>query len=1044
MRFLVWMWLFVFLALSSAESNSAEETLKPFGLSKRVPWTTSKVVGTPDPPPPYRLERAFPQLSFAAPVYIVQEPGTDRLLVAEHGGKIYAFTPETKDNESRELFLDINRKIYSFSFHPNYKENGVIFVFSPTANEVSKQDSTEKNPETDSEPDAQTDTSNNGDQEKDSIQTNSDERKETEDTNNSDEPKEAVLEKKAEDQRELSRVSRYTTNLDHPRRCLSDSEQVIIEWPSGGHNGGEAIIGPDGYLYVSTGDGTSGSDPDDTGQGVDDLLSVIMRIDVDHADPTRPYLIPEDNPFVNDPDARPEIWCFGLRNPWRMCFDKQGQLWVGDVGQDLWEMIWLIQRGGNYGWSVQEGSHPFHPHKKTGPGPILPPVAEHHHTECRSITGGYVYEGDKFPELKGVYFYGDYEYGKIWGLRYDGKKVTWQEELADSPQRIASFGVSRDGNILIVDHAAGEIYQLERTLDQEANSKFPRKLSDTGIFESVVDHRVAPGVIPYSVNTAQWIDHATKQRFLALPDQSKVGVATPTAKASDMSFGDGTVTLETISLEMETGESASRRRIETRMMVRQQGHWLGYSYLWNKQQTDATLVDALGTEIQLTIQDPSATNGRRQQTWRVPSRNECMVCHSRAAKFVLGLNSLQLNKDHDYGGVIDNQLRTFSHIGVFDSALPEPPEYYDALPNAYDKMADLQARARAYLDVNCSVCHVSDGGGNAKIVLNFGATLAEMSVVGKTPLHGDFGLPNAKIVDAGDPFNSVLMYRLSKLGRGRMPHIGSRMTDQEGLDLIHDWILLLAVDEEDHSSEEASTHNDYLAAVRKLSDDRQSDTARLQTIQELLSTTRGASIMARLVAVESTLESIDEQVTTLAVTHSDANVRDLFERFIPENQRTKRLGDTIDPMQILSLTGNVSAGRELFFANSASQCKNCHRIQDSGGTLGPDLTQIGKKYKRHELLESLIEPSKRVDPKYAMYQLVTVEGKLLTGILVEKSVTEVVLNVLKDGQTESIRIPISQVDELSPQQKSLMPDSLLRDMTAQQAANLLDYLYSLK
>ena len=149
-------------------------------------------------------------------------------------------------------------------------------------------------------------------------------------------------------------------------------------------------------------------------------------------------------------------------------------------------------------------------------------------------------------------------------------------------------------------------------------------------------------------------------------------------------------------------------------------------------------------------------------------------------------------------------------------------------------------------------------------------------------------------------------------------------------------------------------------------------------------------------------------------------------------------------MQILSLTGNVSAGRELFFANSASQCKNCHRIQDSGGTLGPDLTQIGKKYKRHELLESLIEPSKRVDPKYAMYQLVTVEGKLLTGILVEKSVTEVVLNVLKDGQTESIRIPISQVDELSPQQKSLMPDSLLRDMTAQQAANLLDYLYSLK
>src|SRR5262249_7417026 len=132
----------------------------------------------------------------------------------------------------------------------------------------------------------------------------------------------------------LSRVSRYQTGLEYPRRIRPDSEKVIVEWPSGGHNGGEAIIGPDGYLYISTGDGTGGSDLNNTGQGVNDLLSVIMRLDIDHPDPGRSYSIPKDNPFINHPGAKPEIWAFGFRNPWRMSFDPaSGKIWVGDVGQ---------------------------------------------------------------------------------------------------------------------------------------------------------------------------------------------------------------------------------------------------------------------------------------------------------------------------------------------------------------------------------------------------------------------------------------------------------------------------------------------------------------------------------------------------------------------------------------------------------------------------------------------------------------------------------------------------------------------------------------
>ena len=167
-----------------------------------------------------------------------------------------------------------------------------------------------------------------------------------------------------------------------------------------------------------------------------------------------------------------------------------------------------------------EGTHPFHPNSKRGPTPIIRPSIEHHHTECRSITGGYVYQGDKFPELRGVYIYGDYQYGKMWGLRYDygEKKVTWHEELADTTVKIASFGVGRDGSFYAVDYDRGEIYQLDRQPPAAPLPPFPRKLSETGLFTSVAKHKVAPGVIPYEINAPFWSDGAFKERFFAMPE----------------------------------------------------------------------------------------------------------------------------------------------------------------------------------------------------------------------------------------------------------------------------------------------------------------------------------------------------------------------------------------------------------------------------------------------------------------------------------------------------------------------------------------------
>src|SRR5262249_47825141 len=160
---------------------------------------------------------------------------------------------------------------------------------------------------------------------------------------------------------------------------------------------------------VSSGDGSSDSDRDLTGQTLDDLLAAMLRIDVDHPTPDRPYGIPADNPFLDRPNARPELWAYGFRNPWRVSYDlPSDQLWVGTNGQALWEQVYLVKKGANYGWSISEGSHTFHAQRQAGPDPIAPPAAEHHHSEARSLTGGQVYRGKHLPELVGTYIYGDW------------------------------------------------------------------------------------------------------------------------------------------------------------------------------------------------------------------------------------------------------------------------------------------------------------------------------------------------------------------------------------------------------------------------------------------------------------------------------------------------------------------------------------------------------------------------------------------------------------------------------------------------------------
>ena len=266
-----------------------------------------------------------------------------------------------------------------------------------------------------------------------------------------------------------------------------------------------------------------------------------------------------------------------------------------------------------------------------------------------------------------------------------------------------------------------------------------------------------------------------------------------------------------------------------------------------------------------------------------------------------------------------------------------------------------------------------------------------------------------------------------------MPYIGSSVVDQSGLRLIHDWIASLGRDTQRPID---SNRQRQAAGVAKLSQGRSSD-QHLEVLNDLLSTTSGALMLIGAIDAGKLTAEQRTQAIELAAKHTEIQVRGLFERFLPEQQRTKRLGSTINAADILALDGKAARGRELFLQTAGVQCKNCHQIQKQGKEVGPELSKIGKKYNRAQLLESILFPSKLIDPKYVTQLVETVDGRVVTGVLVESN--EEVM-ILKDAQAKELRIPRAEIEFTAPQQKSLMPELLLQDMTAQQVADLLAYL----
>lgn len=247
-------------------------------------------------------------------------------------------------------------------------------------------------------------------------------------------------------------------------------------------------------------------------------------------------------------------------------------------------------------------------------------------------------------------------------------------------------------------------------------------------------------------------------------------------------------------MDMERGNPKSRKRLETRILHFQQfegsqdigdQYWRGYTYVWNDEQTDADLMEAEGKDVELPIKVGETAI---RQTYRFPSRAECSLCHTNAAKFALGVSTMQMNRDHDYGGVVANQLDTLEHIGLFSKPLPKRPAELPKLTDYQDAKLPIESRALSYLHSNCGHCHIKWGGGNAEFKLLATLPVKEMGIIDVAPSHGAFNLKGAKIVVPGHPEESVLLHRMSMTGLGRMPHVGSKVPDEVGASIIREWI----------------------------------------------------------------------------------------------------------------------------------------------------------------------------------------------------------------------------------------------------------------
>lgn len=561
-----------------------------------------------------------------------------------------------------------------------------------------------------------------------------------------------------------SRLARVVS-ADGGLSFVADPEVIFsVEQPYSNHNGGNIAFGPDGYLYVGYGDGGSAGDPLANAQNVDVTLGKMLRIDVDGGEP---YGIPSDNPFA-DGGGAPEVYAWGFRNPWRWTFDAEtGDLWVGDVGQNLWEELSRVERGGNYGWDQMEGLECYG-NTDCDPAGMQLPVVVYAQVdgEFASIVAGPVYRGTAIPSLVGVPIFSDVYLGTVWGAVQDVSSGAYSAEelVAAGGQIFVSYAERTDGEVIGLDYNGG-LWLLEPAAPPELPepSTFPELLSATGCVEASDPTQPVPAMVAYDVNVPLWSDGADKQRWFALPD----GTSATVGPSGVLDFPIGTVIVKEFSF--------GNRKVETRLFVRHDdGEWAGYSYAWNEAGTDA--------EVLLSSAQRSFPEG----DWAYPSRAQCLQCHTAAAGRVLGLRLDQLSRDVESpSGATVDQVGELRRLGFIDptSILP----LVTPLP-AGDADAPLDARARAYLDVQCAHCHQPESTGLTDLDLRSTVSLAAAGFCDALPQAGDLDVADARLFAPGAPERSLISVRMHSTDVNRMPALASEVVDESGVALVDEWI----------------------------------------------------------------------------------------------------------------------------------------------------------------------------------------------------------------------------------------------------------------
>lgn len=960
------------LLIGFERASGTEPTTKA-----REPWTSSRLQGTPVPPEPFRVVSAFPHLKFDLPTSLLELPGTNRLLASEIGGRVFTFVNNAETTKA-DLALDAAAiaggpvSLFSAVVHPEFEDNRYVYLCLVHPG---------GKPHT--------------------------------------------------------RVSRYEMTKDDVPALDPRSETVIITWPSGGHNAGCMRFGTDGLLYIATGDGSGPNPPDGltTGQTVTDLLGAILRINVDHPSVDQKYSIPADNPFVKHEGARPEIFAYGLRNPWKFGIDANtNEVYVADNGWETWEMIHLVSSGTNCGWPVMEGRARLRTEVPVGPTPITPPIRDHHHSEANSVIGGPVYRGDKLRTLHGEFIYGDYITGTIWsvGRSADGSFVG--KTLVDTDLRITDFMESSSGQLYVVDYdLTGQIYELLPNEAKDLSSEFPKRLSQTGIFTDLAALKPAPGVVSYDVTVPRWVDGAVAQRFVGVPGKETIQLAPHSAIRG--TYPEGTVFAKHLSIPAAEGHPA--RPLETQILQFQYGTWHPYSYLWNDQGTDAELVSSIGTAKSVQWPDPHNPGKMTERTWHSNAVNECKLCHNAGPGFILGFVGNQLAGTVSSDSPSD-QLESLLAQEVIASIPEAARSESHRLVNPHDKSLDLNDRARSYLHGNCGMCHHKGGNAIVSFFMTRDLTFDQM-MTNKGTNIGTFGMQQAKIIVPGDPYRSVMMYRMSKLGYARMPYIGSQVIDGRGVTLIDQWIQSLPHVAETKLSDPLHDGTEQSLALAALASKSTHADARSAAVRTLTANTEGAlALVSKL--HQGNLNADDRKAAVETVRKASSDIRGLFDDFIPESQRKKTLGRTFEPSVVLDQDGDALRGRLIFFSDAA-RCRACHHTDDAVLSVGPTLKEISKKYQHEsEMLQHILQPSLKVDDKFAAWAVVTINGTVLTGLLEKQTDTEV---VLRAADRQLVTVARKDIEEMHKSDRSLMPDGVLADLTAAEAADLLAFVQSL-